>query len=125
MNKQTMKMTITKSYRFEACHSLPHLMATCPSHQCARPHGHSYEVIIGVTGPVVNEWVQDYADISAKVAPLIASLDHQDLNGILDRPTTAENLAAWLWERLQQQLPMLSRIEIRETPTSNCILTNE
>jgi 6-pyruvoyltetrahydropterin/6-carboxytetrahydropterin synthase len=39
--------------------------------------------------------------------------------------TTAENLALWMWNRLWPRLPLLSRIEIRETPTSNCILTNE
>jgi 6-pyruvoyltetrahydropterin/6-carboxytetrahydropterin synthase len=117
-----MNYTITKSYRFEACHSLPHL-PEC--HQCHRLHGHSYEAIIGVTGPVVGEWVQDYADISAAVKPLIDSLDHRNLNDILPCATTAENLALWMWNRLWPRLPLLSRIEIRETPTSNCILTNE
>jgi 6-pyruvoyltetrahydropterin/6-carboxytetrahydropterin synthase len=117
-----MKYTITKSFRFEAAHSLPHLPE---SHQCYRCHGHSYEVIIGVTGALVNEWVQDYADISGAVKPLIDSLDHRNLNDILPCVTTAENLAAWLWGKLAPGLPLLSLIEVRETPTSNVILTNE
>jgi len=117
-----MKYTITKSFRFEAAHSLPHLPE---SHQCHRCHGHSYEVIIGVSGPLENEWVQDYADISAAVKPLIAALDHRNLNDILTCATTAENLAAWMWRKLAPDMPLLSLIEVRETPTSNVILTNE
>ena len=117
-----MKYTITKQFRFEAAHSLPHLPET---HQCHRCHGHSYEVIIGVCGPLVNEWVQDYADISGAVKPLIDLLDHRNLNDILPCVTTAENLALWLWQKLTPALPLLSLIEVRETPTSNVILTNE
>lgn len=77
-----------------------------------------------MSGLIENEWVQDYADISAVVQPLIASLDHRNINDILPMATTAENLAAWLWEQLETELPLLSRIEVRETPTSNVILTN-
>ncbi len=115
-----MKYEITKVFRFEAAHSLPHLPSTHPCHRC---HGHSYEILVGVSGPVVNEWVQDYAEISDAVKPLIAALDHQNLNEILAKPSTAENLAESLWNSLITQLPMLSRIEVRETPTSNVILT--
>ena len=116
-----MKYEITKTYRFEAAHSLPHLPA---DHQCHRLHGHSYEVLVGVSGPLDGEWVQDYADISAVVKPIVASLDHRNLNDILPCATTAENLAAWLWRELQPRLPLLSRVEVRETPTSNVILTD-
>lgn len=118
----TRTFEITKSFRFEACHSLPHLRNL--QHPCRRQHGHSYEVIVGVAGPIADgeEWVQDYSDISSLVMLTISQLDHQDLNKVLDRPTTAENLAAWIWERLEKRLPLLSRIEVRETPTSNVIL---
>lgn len=115
-----MHYEITKSFRFDAAHSLPHL---CDGHQCKRLHGHTYEVIVGVSGPVVNEWVQDYAEISAAVTPLVKRLDHQFINDILPFATTAENLAAWFWRELEPSLPMISRIEIRETATSNVILT--
>lgn len=117
-----MKYEITKSFRFEAAHSLPHL-PEC--HQCHRLHGHSYELIVGVSGPVIGEWVQDYADISAVVSPLVKRLDHYNLNEVLSCPTTAENLAQWIWSHLAASLPLLSRIEVRETPTSNVILTRE
>lgn len=118
-----MKYEITKSFRFEAAHSLPHLPK---EHQCHRLHGHSYEIIVGVAGELGGKqaWIQDYAEISAVVAPLIKALDHQNLNELFgDVPTTAESLAKWFWEELTIPLPMLSRIEVRETPTSNVILT--
>ncbi len=115
-----MKYEITKSFRFEAAHSLPHLH---PSHQCHRCHGHSYELIVGVSGPLHNEWVQDYVDIAGAVLPIVKRLDHYNLNDVLPCATTAENLAAWVWGELKDALPLLSRIEIRETPTSNVILT--
>jgi len=115
-----MRYEITKVFRFEAAHSLPHL-PEC--HQCHRLHGHSYEILVGVSGPLVNEWVQDYADVSAAVSPIIAAIDHRNLNDIMTVATTAENLAAWFWRKLEMKLPLLSRIEVRETPTSNVILT--
>ena len=115
-----MNYEITKSFRFDAAHSLPHL---CDGHQCKRLHGHTYELIVGVSGPIVNEWVQDYAEVSLAVTPLVKRLDHQFLNDILPFATTAENLAAWFWRELETSLPMISRIEIRETATSNVILT--
>lgn len=118
-----MSYEITKSFRFEAAHSLPHLPVT---HQCHRLHGHSYEIVVGVSGKIDGkEWIQDYADISSAVLPFIAELDHQNLNDILPCVTTAERLAQWFWNGLISKLPLLSRIEVRETPTSNVILTRE
>ena len=114
-----MKLEITKVFRFEAAHSLPHLPET---HKCHHLHGHSYEILVGVTGPVVNEFVQDYADISAAVKPWVDLLDHTNLNERLTIATSAENLALWFADRLKESLPLLSRIEVRETPTSNVIL---
>lgn len=117
-----MKMEITKSFRFEAAHSLPLLPE---SHKCHNLHGHSYEIIVGVKGPLepMLQWVQDYAVISAYVEPLIKMLDHHNLNEVMEtQQTTAEALALWFAERLKIGLKWLSRIEVRETPTSNVIL---
>ena len=120
-----MNMEITKVYRFEAAHSLPLLPST---HKCHNLHGHSYEILVAVKGPLTRPllWVQDYADISAVVKPLIERLDHKNLNEVLATYcTTAENLALWFAEELKEKLPLLSRIEVRETQTSNVILLIE
>jgi len=118
-----MKMEISKLFRFEASHSLPLLPK---EHKCHRMHGHSYEILVAVEGeldPLLG-WVQDYAAISGYVDQLIlARLDHQNLNEVLaPLHTTAENLAIWIAQQLQICLPMLSRVEVRETETSKVIL---
>lgn len=116
-----MTATLTKTFHFEAAHTLPRVPA---DHQCARMHGHSYRVEVSVTGPVGADsgWVMDHAEIGAAVKPLMATLDHRYLNDIpgLENPTF-ENIAVWLWERLKSSLPMLSEISVHETPTSRCV----
>lgn len=109
-------MTVTKSFRFEAAHSLPHLPE---GHKCRNLHGHSYEFEVHVTGPVDGRgFVVDYAEISAEVQPIIDRLDHQNLDHIFPFRTTAENIAAWIGQQIA--LPV-SRIVFRETSTTSVI----
>ncbi len=63
----------------------------------------------------------DFGDIKAAFKPLLDQLDHYYLNEIdgLENPTS-ENLAKWIWRRLKQTLPALSRITVSETCTSGC-----
>jgi 6-pyruvoyltetrahydropterin/6-carboxytetrahydropterin synthase len=66
-------------------------------------------------------WFIDYAEISDAFEPLRLRLDHYYLNEIagLDN-ATSENLARWIWERLQGGLPGLHRVTIRETCSARC-----
>lgn len=113
-----MKITITKHFRFDAAHSLPHLPK---SHKCHRLHGHTYGVTLHCTGVLKGEWLVDYADIAAAWQPLHDRLDHRNLDEVLPCVTTAENLAIWIARELQAALPMLSCVEVQETSTSNVI----
>jgi 6-pyruvoyltetrahydropterin/6-carboxytetrahydropterin synthase len=112
---------VFKEFTFEAAHRLPFVP---DGHKCARLHGHSFRVEIHVSGEVEADpgWVMDFADIKAAFKPLYAQLDHNYLNDLegLENPTS-ENLAAWIWDRLEHQLPGLSQIVVRETCTSGCI----
>ena len=114
-------MIIFKEFGFEAAHRLPNLPA---DHKCARLHGHSFRVEVHVHGPVDPEqgWVMDFADVKHAFRPLYEQLDHHYLNEIegLENPTS-ENLARWIWERLEGALPGLCRIVVRETCTAGCI----
>ncbi len=108
-----MNYTVSKTFSFEAAHSLPHLPE---GHKCRNLHGHSYVIEVFCQGPLDQRgFVVDYADISAAVDPIIKRLDHQNLNDILPFSTTAENLAAWLWPYVFNVLPSLVRIDVHET----------
>ena len=114
-------MEIFKQFSFDSAHRLPNVPAT---HKCGRLHGHTYHVSIHVRGKVDESkgWVMDFGDIKHVVKPIIEQLDHYYLNEIegLENPT-AENIARWMWQRLQPDLPLLSQIEIKETCTAGCI----
>ena len=114
-------MVIFKEFRFEAAHLLPNVPE---GHKCARLHGHSFVVGVYVEGAVGDEsgWVMDFGDLSAVFKPVYDRLDHYYLNDIegLENPTS-ENLAVWIWDELKPGLPLLSKIEIRETCTSGCV----
>lgn len=109
--------TISKTFRFSAAHALEHLPST---HKCHNLHGHNYKLTVYVKGDLKEQWVQDYRDIKAAVAPIVESLDHQNLNDIIMIPTTAENIAYWLWTRIRPSLPLLYRIDVSETDDTCC-----
>ena len=79
--------------------------------KCHRPHGHghNYRLDVAVEGPVdpVTGMVVNLADLDALLKEkVVEPLDHSFLN--LDIPhfasvvPTCENLAAWLWEVLEE-----------------------
>jgi queuosine biosynthesis protein QueD len=121
----TSATSIFREFTFDSAHRLPNLP---PEHKCTRLHGHTYRVVVTVTGPVDPKlgWVMDFGDIKDAWRPIDAELDHHYLNEIdgLENPTS-ENLAAWIWDRLLPTLPQLSSIEVRETCTSGCIYTGD
>ena len=118
-------MQIWKDFTFEAAHRLPNVPE---GHKCARLHGHSFQTRIFVSGAVDPHlgWVVDFADIKSAFKALEQQLDHHYLNEVpgLENPTS-ENIAAWMWRKLEPVLPGLSRIIVRETCTSGCVYTGE
>ncbi len=116
-------MEIYKSFTIEAAHRLPNLP---DDHKCSRLHGHSFTIELHVSGEVndVTGWVMDFADISKAFKPLYERLDHHYLNDIkgLENPTS-ENLARWIWQELEPNLPLLTSVVVKETCTAGCIYT--
>lgn len=97
-----------------------------PNHAglCRNIHGHSYEAHVKLEGiPDASGMVMDYFDVKTMVQPLIDELDHCFLCDttdvvmqaffadnpmkvvVIDAPSTAENIAAWLLERIAMRLP--------------------
>ena len=114
-------MEIFRHFTIEAAHCLPHAP---PGHKCQRLHGHSFQIDIHLRGEVQSEpgWVMDFADIKTAFQPLYDQLDHHYLNEVegLSNPTS-ENLAMWIWQRLQPSLPGLCKVVVHETCTSGCV----
>lgn len=115
-----MRAEVVKIISFEAAHRLPRVP---PEHKCARLHGHSFKAELRVAGDVDPDtgWVLDFADVREAFDPLWRQLDHNYLNEIegLENPTS-ENLARWIWIRLQPELPGLIEVTIHETCNSQC-----
>lgn len=115
-----MKVRLSKTFRFEAAHYLP----TFPDgHKCRRLHGHSFRFDVIVEGEVdpAKGYLIDYGEIKRVVDPIVRQLDHYYLNEIAGlENSTSEMLAAWLWQRIQPNLPLLATVIVYETCTSSC-----
>ncbi len=95
-------MDIYKKFSFDSAHFLPNLP---DDHKCKRMHGHTFNV-----------------EVYISCNPIIKQLDHIVLNDIpgLENPTS-ENLAVWIWKKVQPKLPQLKKIIVSETCTTGCI----
>lgn len=107
--------TITKEFSFDAAHHLPHLPE---DHKCRRPHGHSYRVVVELAAPDLNadSFVVDYGELAPLKTYIDRVLDHRDLNEILPMPTTAENLAKWLYDYAANLWDCVTAVSVSETP---------
>lgn len=85
--------------------------------KCNRPHGHNYDVNIYCKSKELDEngMVLDFTHIKKKV---MDRLDHQNLNEILDLPTTAENIAYWICEQLGEKC---YKVEVTESKGNTAI----
>lgn len=114
-----MRTEITRRFRLESAHRLPNVPA---DHKCARIHGHSFRVTIVVGGDVHPDlgWIVDFAALDTAWRPLHDALDHRLLNEVpgLENPTS-ENLARYIFERLELPGGELLAVTVHETCTSS------
>lgn len=118
-------MEIYKRFVFDSAHFLPNVP---DGHKCKNIHGHTYRLTVYLEGDLDEElqWVMDFKDLKDVVRPVIDTLDHRLMNDIegLENPT-AERIAVWIWDKIKPNLPLLSKIELNETPTSGVVYRGE
>jgi 6-pyruvoyltetrahydropterin/6-carboxytetrahydropterin synthase len=90
-------------------------------------HGHSYRLDVALNGPLRQDgpargMVEDFDTIRTVVRrEIVDVLDHQTLNDFIDNPT-AEELARWVWCRLEPVFPALDEVVLWETPNNCAVL---
>jgi 6-pyruvoyltetrahydropterin/6-carboxytetrahydropterin synthase len=96
-----------REFTFEAAHK------TTPDTPL---HGHTFKVKVVLTGePVpVFGWSHDLLEVEPVISAVRGKLDHTYLNDIegLETPTL-ENVAQWIWTRLDKAIPGVDRVEVR------------
>ena len=116
----TYKVTISKSFVFDACHYLPY-----HDRRCKYLHGHTYHMEIGVKGSVNPEtgMVMDYGELKKIVEEkVIDQWDHGFINEQIPYPT-AELMCLYTWNKLMVDVPDLTWIKIWETDGSCAEIT--
>ncbi|KAA6223856.1 6-carboxytetrahydropterin synthase [Streptomyces albofaciens JCM 4342] len=109
---------ISKEFHFSASHRLASLP---PGHQCARMHGHNYQVVLELrcddTELTEAGFVRDFGELDEFKKWLDATFDHRHLNdAVPGMNPSAENLAWWVYHQWIGRLPELSCVRVSETP---------
>ncbi|WP_421790728.1 6-pyruvoyl trahydropterin synthase family protein [Hyphobacterium sp.] len=105
------RLEITKEFTFEAAHYFEH---EAEDHPFSRMHGHSFAGSVTLAGkPNDKGWIKDTWKIEQIVAGVVGLLDHRLLNEVegLNKPSL-ENICAFLFDRLEDQLPGLVAVEV-------------
>ena len=114
-------MLIYKHFSFDSAHQLPNVPE---GHKCKNLHGHTYHLTVFLEGHLDEKlgWVMDFSELKEVMKPVLKKMDHHYLNDLpgLENPTS-EVLVRWIWQQIQPQLPLLTRLELRETPSSGVI----
>lgn len=118
-------MEIYKEFSFDSAHFLP---LVPEGHKCRNMHGHTYKLRVYIKGqpdPKLG-WIMDFKELKDVIGRVIDQVDHKLLNDVpgLDNPT-AENITIWIWQQIKPLLPLLSKIELHETPTTGVIYSGD
>lgn len=127
-----MKVKVSRKAHFNAAHRLYRAdwddsTNTRVFGKCNNPlfHGHNYELIVSVTGPIDPEtgFVMDMKDLKDLIRGEVEeAFDHKNLNEQVpefrDLNPTAENIAVVIWNKLRPHLKQDLDLEVQlfETP---------
>ncbi|AEG49602.1 6-pyruvoyl tetrahydropterin synthase and hypothetical protein [Sphingobium chlorophenolicum L-1] len=112
---------LTKTFWFESAHTLHRSVETESS---LRIHGHSYRAQVTVSGTPNPDtgMLIDLTLFEQSLAVARSALDHRMLDDVSGLgPPTLENLCAWIWRALSDNVPGLYRVEVfRDSQGDRC-----
>lgn len=102
-------ISISKRYSFDSAHRLHRddwddKKNKSNFGKCFRPHGHTYGLVVEVTGHVDEEtgMILNYFDLDKIMKPLVDSLDHRNLNKVFPNMlTTSENMVRVIARKIE------------------------
>ncbi len=126
-----------RRYRFHAAHRLHSRALSDDQNQalygkCNRlePHGHTYQVQVTVASPVDarTETAFDIGCLDQHAQEILERLDFtyldRDVAYFKARPSTGENIAAYLWAQFAERLgDVLNTVQVWETPNNQFVTT--
>lgn len=93
--------------------------------KCENVHGHNYKVQVGMEGPQLdaNGLLFDFAELKKRLRATSEYLDHQFINDLKpfdELNPSAENIAKYIYDEIQRELPggKLAYVRVWETDTS-------
>jgi 6-pyruvoyltetrahydropterin/6-carboxytetrahydropterin synthase len=110
---------LTKQFRFDCAHTLERVIETEGSR---RIHGHSYRAQVTLRGKPdpVSGMIIDTSLLAMKLAQARDALDHRLLDEINDLgPGTMENLCAYIWRKLEDDIPTLHSVTVLRDSTED------
>lgn len=119
---------ISKDFTFSAAHAI-----RGHTRGCQNLHGHNYRVRIELAAATLDAlgMVLDFSDLKAMAADVLSPFDHHVINEVapfVERNTTAELLAEYVFEEMAQRLPervVVTRVEVWENDASRAIFSRE
>jgi 6-pyruvoyltetrahydropterin/6-carboxytetrahydropterin synthase len=110
---------LTKQFRFDCAHTLERDVEIDGSR---RIHGHSYRAHVTLRGKPdpVSGMIIDTSLLAMKLAQARDALDHRFLDEINDLgPGTMENLCAYIWRKLEDDIPALFSVTVLRDSTED------
>ena len=109
---------IKKQMNFSAAHHLLNYEG-----ECENQHGHNWLVEAYVRGNTLDKSniLVDYKVLKKAMKEVLDYLDHKDINELPEFKNvspSSEILAQFIYNKLKEQFPQISKVSIWETPTS-------
>lgn len=88
--------------------------------ECENQHGHNWKVEVYVKGNVLDKsnLLIDFKVLKQELNAVLKYLDHKDINTLpdfKDISPSSEILSKYIYEKLKQQIPYVSKVSVWET----------